>query len=191
MPSIAYVAQLFYSKRDRAGNQYWYVTVTRTSDCQTITEHCSGGESNILIALRKLSEHAQYTYSSTQLSIPDFNQRTKDMIHLGCDPFDVLNDHFNTYPEEEETCDANNDRATLGEEAVCNSPDSGCSVYTCMSDLLANISHFCDRVGVDFLELCEAAERSKQGDREEGLFVPWDSLRFPDKGDTYPWRDEN
>jgi hypothetical protein len=54
-------------------------------------------------------------------------------------------------------------------------------VFTDVSDLLANLRHFCDRAGIDYGEVDGHAQHAYEGDlAESGPAVKRDTERFPD-----------
>ena len=81
--------------------------------------------------------------------------------------------------------DQNESRADRAEWALAVATDSnvehdgGEGAELDVSDLLANVMHFCDRAGLDFESIVDRAERSYQGDSEDGPDTKRDTERFP------------
>lgn len=80
----------------------------------------------------------------------------------------------------------NESRADLAETALIVATDraaedtNGEDVWTDVSDLLANIAHFCDRAGIDFHAAVDHAYHAYEGDSEDGPDTERDYDRFPD-----------
>lgn len=67
----------------------------------------------------------------------------------------------------------NEDRADRGEDAVRGATERTRAwgiedEATCVSDALAYVAHYCDRLGIDPYEAFPAALRSYEGDAEDG-----------------------
>jgi hypothetical protein len=85
--------------------------------------------------------------------------------------------------------DQNESRADLVERALalstdCNGqddPDVGAGVFTDLSDLLANVRHFCDRAGISYGELDAHAHNAYLGDLGDNAVAKRDAERIPER----------
>ena len=82
----------------------------------------------------------------------------------------------------------NEGRADWAEQAIVNGSDAEAQVvdepglvYQDVSDLLANIIHFCVRAGIDWDDVVGHAETAAQGDLEDGPETARDTERFPNE----------
>jgi hypothetical protein len=78
----------------------------------------------------------------------------------------------------------NERRADLGRLAIGAAADETNvskveGVGTCVTDVLAYIAHFCDRIGADPREMFEDGLRSYEGDFEDGEGAKRDELHYP------------
>lgn len=78
----------------------------------------------------------------------------------------------------------NESRADQAERALAvatdrNGEDDPADVLADVSDLLANVIHFCARAGLDWDALVGQAERAASGDLEDGPEAVRDTDRFP------------
>jgi hypothetical protein len=83
----------------------------------------------------------------------------------------------------------NEHRADLAEAAISCATDAEAqdverddihaAAYQDVSDLLANLIHFCHRAGLDWETLLGSAERAAEGDLEDGPEAARDTDRFP------------
>ena len=90
---IGYVAEIFNSAADRAGNVYWAMSVVRTEDGAQAFGTVTGGESNCTWALRLMSKQdgfVDYHYSTGEMRIRAFNNRVKDWPHLWCTDDEII-----------------------------------------------------------------------------------------------------
>lgn len=85
----------------------------------------------------------------------------------------------------------NEGRADWAEQAIVNGSDAEAqdldlneypqTVEQDVSDLLANVIHFCIRAGLDWDSVVERAERAAVGDLEDSPETVRDADRFPDQ----------
>lgn len=78
----------------------------------------------------------------------------------------------------------NESRADWAEHALAVGTDraaerDGEDARTDVSDLLANVRHFCDRAGIDWPGIVDHADNAYIGDSEDGPYAKRDSRRFP------------
>lgn len=78
----------------------------------------------------------------------------------------------------------NESRADLAEWALvvatdCNGQDAAQDVFLDVSDLIANLMHFCQRAGLDWDDVQEHGLNGFQGDAADGPPVQRDKQRFP------------
>jgi hypothetical protein len=88
----------------------------------------------------------------------------------------------------------NEDRADYGENAVVavgseTNVITQDDISTTITDVLAYIAHFCDRVGIDPEETFKSGLQSYEGDFEDGPPAEYNSKRFPERGES--WYDES
>jgi hypothetical protein len=79
---------------------------------------------------------------------------------------------------------SNESRANLAEHALSLSTDENANdepggAFLDVSDMLANLRHFCDRAGIDFGEVDDHAHNGYLGDLGEDPVTIRDTERFP------------
>ncbi len=83
---------IYYSKKDSAGNCYWFFRYFDIASQKQIEGKISGGESNIKCMLHYMGEkegwpaQGEYTTYVQQMGIRAFDKATKNMEYAGCEP---------------------------------------------------------------------------------------------------------
>lgn len=87
---IKLLLHIVNSKRDRAGNCYYFFVATDPKTGVWTEATTSGGESNIYAVYRYMGlEAAEMQATYEELPVRQFDRRVKEMPHAGCTPEDI------------------------------------------------------------------------------------------------------